>query len=400
MSSARQSPRSHPRSSTPKAATQRRREPVADSTPSDWGFQDLLDAVPDALVCVRQDGRITLINRQAETLFGYTQQELLGQPVEVLVPEQFRSAHVGHRSHFEAHPKIRPMGTGLDLSARRKDGTEFPAEISLSPIKTDRQFFVIAVIRDITDRRKIQEELKQLNAGLEQRVLERTAELNAANKELEAFSYSVSHDLRAPLRSMQGFSKILLEEHAPHLPEEAQRYLRLVAENCAQMGCLVDDLLTFSRLSRQSLNRRHVSTAALVRQCLEELQAEREGRSVAITVGDLPDCLADSSLLKQVWMNLLSNAIKFTRTRRRAEIEIGCGQAQGARAYYVKDNGVGFDMQDADKLFGVFQRLHRAEDYEGTGVGLAIVQRIIYRHGGRVWAEAAVNQGATFFFTL
>jgi PAS domain S-box-containing protein len=351
-------------------------------------------------VFVRQDGRIALVNRQAESLFGYTRQEFLGQPIEVLVPAQLRSAHVSHRADFEAHPRIRPMGAGLDLSARRKDGSEFAAEISLSPIKTDHEFFILAAIRDITDRKKIQEELKQLNAGLEQRVLERTAELNAANKELEAFSYSVSHDLRAPLRAMQGFSKILLEEHAPHLHEESQRYLRLIAENCTQMGCLVDDLLTFSRLSRQSLDRRHVSTAALVRQCLEELQPEQEGRSVAIRVGDLPDCRADGSLLRLVWMNLLSNALKFTQKRPKAAIEIGYQNLDGLYAYFVKDNGVGFDMQYADKLFGVFQRLHRAEDYDGTGVGLAIVQRIVHRHGGRVWAEARVDQGATFYFTL
>jgi signal transduction histidine kinase len=235
---------------------------------------------------------------------------------------------------------------------------------------------------------------------LEQRVIARTAQLEAANKELEAFSYSISHDLRAPLRAIHGFSRILLEEHAPHLADEARRYLHLVRDNAQHMGELIDDLLTFARLSRQPLKRQRVVCADLVRQVLGELNGEHAGRRVDITVGDLPLCQADPTLLKQVLVNLCANALKFTRQREVAVIEIGCREAGGERVYFVKDNGIGFDMQYVGKLFGVFQRLHRADEYDGTGVGLAIVQRIIHRHGGRVWAEAAVNQGATFSFTL
>lgn len=239
-----------------------------------------------------------------------------------------------------------------------------------------------------------------------------TAALEAANKELEAFSYSVSHDLRAPLRAMDGFSRILLEEYASQLSPEAQRYLRLVRDSARQMGLLIDDLLAFSRLSRQPLNKQPVAPAKLVRQALEELRAEQEGRRIEIIIGDpsagsgqaLPICQADPILLKQVFVNLLSNALKFTRRREVARIEVGYlprpGEGGEGGAYFVKDNGVGFDMRYADKLFGVFQRLHRAEEYEGTGVGLAIVQRIIHRHGGRVWAEAEVDGGATFYFTI
>jgi signal transduction histidine kinase len=235
---------------------------------------------------------------------------------------------------------------------------------------------------------------------LEQRVIERTAQLEAANKELEAFSYSISHDLRAPLRAIHGFSRILLEEHAPHLAPEAQHYLRSVRDNAQHMGQLIDDLLTFARLSRQPLKRQRVECADLVRQVLEELGGEYAGRRVDIAIGDLPLCQADPALLKQVLVNLCTNALKFTRHREVAVIEIGCREAGGECVYFVKDNGVGFDMQYVGKLFGVFQRLHRANEFDGTGVGLAIVQRIISRHGGRVWAEAAVNQGATFYFTL
>jgi len=240
----------------------------------------------------------------------------------------------------------------------------------------------------------------ELNAELERRVADRTAQLEAANKELESFSYSVAHDLRAPLRAMDGFSRMAIEDFAPALPEEGQRYLHLIRDNAQQMGRLIDDLLTFSRLGRQAVNRQPVKTAALVRQVIADLRHEQEGREVTFVVGDLPDCSADPALLKQVFTNLLSNALKFTRRRDEPRIEVSSHIDGDQPVYTVKDNGVGFDMQYAGKLFGVFQRLHRAEDYEGTGVGLAIVQRIVHRHGGRIWAEAAVDTGATFHFTL
>jgi signal transduction histidine kinase len=244
---------------------------------------------------------------------------------------------------------------------------------------------------------------------------QRAAQLETANEELKAFSYSVSHDLRAPLRAMDGFSRILLEKYAADLDPEAVRYLNIVRDNTRQMGQLVDDLLAFSRLGRQALKKELVAPQALVNQALEDLSAELDGRKVEITLGGvsvapgtgaaqggkagqtLPECQADPALLKQVFVNLLSNALKFTRTREVARVEIGF-LPEGV--YFVRDNGVGFDMQYADKLFGVFQRLHRPEEYEGTGVGLAIVQRIIHRHGGRVWVEAEVEKGATFYFTI
>jgi signal transduction histidine kinase len=242
--------------------------------------------------------------------------------------------------------------------------------------------------------------LQQAHDELEQRVIERTAQLEAANHELEAFSYSVSHDLRAPLRAINGFARILLEEHALHLQDEAQEYCQLIRDNAQHMGQLIDDLLTFARLSRQPLTKQPVAPADLVRQTLSELRVMQRERRIGFTMGDLPPCQADPALLKQVFVNLLANALKFTSRREVAAIEVGCREERGEHVYFVKDNGVGFNMAYVDKLFGVFQRLHRADEYEGTGVGLAIVQRIIHRHGGRIWAEAAVDQGATFSFTL
>ncbi len=238
-------------------------------------------------------------------------------------------------------------------------------------------------------------------ALLVQRVRERSAELEAANKELAAFSYSVSHDLRAPLRAIDGFSHILMEEYAPQLPAEATRYLETIRESAQQMGYLVDGLLTFSRLGRLPLHLQRIDTADLVRRVLQSQSSEQEGRHLEISIGELPPCQGDPALLRQVWVNLLANALKFTRRQETAKIEVGClASAEGPPVYFVKDNGVGFDMQYAGKLFGVFQRLHSAEEFEGTGVGLATVQRIIHRHGGRVWAEAQVGVGATFYFTI
>jgi signal transduction histidine kinase len=244
---------------------------------------------------------------------------------------------------------------------------------------------------------------------------ERTDQLEAANKELDSFSYSISHDLRAPLRAIDGFSRIVLEDYSDPLATEAKDYLRMVRDNTRQMGQLVDDLLAFARLGRQSLNRHPIEPDKIVRRCLEEMAKEQEGRQLEIVIGEMCPCNADPALLKQIWTNLLSNALKYTRKQETARIEVGCrtepcslaaGQpnspvsAEPDVVYFVKDNGAGFDMKYVCKLFGVFQRLHRAADYEGTGVGLAIVQRIVHRHGGRIWAEAMLNQGATFSFTL
>jgi PAS domain S-box-containing protein len=290
----------------------------------------------------------------------------------------------------------------VELKARAPTLEDRWLELTHSPIRDAAGNLqgVAVFTKDVTERRRADEEIRRLNADLERRVATRTAQLTAANKELEAFAYSVSHDLRAPLRAIDGFSRLLAEDHAPHLPDVAQGYLRRIRDATRGMGQLIDGLLELSRLGRQELTRQIINSTGLVSHVIDELVTDRAGRQVEFVVGDLPTCRADPLLLKQVFVNLISNALKFTRLRATARIEVGSEEQGDQRVWFVRDNGVGFHMRHAGKLFGVFQRLHRKEDYEGTGVGLAIVQHIIQRHGGRIWAEAEPDGGAAFYFVL
>jgi PAS domain S-box-containing protein len=348
------------------------------------------------LLTSASDGRFIDVNARYEQLFGYARDELVGQTGDAMhiytSPEQ-RAEIV---RLFLEQGSLRD----LELDLRARSGELRTVLSSLEGFELDRETYLLGTMIDITERKRAEADVRALNAELEARVAARTAALEAANKELEAFAYSVSHDLRAPLRAIDGFARILREDYTANLPDEAQQYFEYIRENAQRMGHLIDDLLAFARLSRQPLTKGMVNIAELVRQCLHELQAEQAKRQIAIRVGELPSCAGDRSLLKQVWLNLLSNALKYTGKRISAEITVGSQRESGETIYFVKDNGAGFDMRYIGKLFGVFQRLHRAEEYEGTGVGLATVQRIVLRHGGRIWAEAGVNQGATFYFTL
>lgn len=359
-------------------------------------FRKLLESAPDAIVIVNGAGEIQLVNAQTESLFGYSREELMGRNVEILIPKRFEAVHAGHRNQYSHSPHARSMGAGLDLYGRRKDGTEFPVEVSLSPLETGEGTLVSSSIRDVTERRAVQEALERNR----NEVTRYNAELATANKELETFSYSVSHDLRAPLRHIDGFARILKEEHVANLSPEGLRYLDRIVQAANHMGHLVDDLLNLARIGRKELTRRSTKLDDIVRQAMVDLPPETERREIEWHIEPLPEMNCDPGLITLVFTNLLSNAVKFTRTRQPAVIEVGTRESEGQTILFVRDNGVGFDSKYADKLFGVFQRLHRQQDFEGTGVGLATVQRIVRRHGGEIRAESEPDRGATFYFTL
>jgi PAS domain S-box-containing protein len=354
----------------------------------------LLDLSHDSIFVRDMSDVITYWNRGARELYGWTAEEAVGKradellqtvypvPVEKIYAELLRSG----RWDGELE-KARADGTRLVISARwslRRDEQGRPAAI-------------LATNNDITERKRWEQEILSLN----QELGKRSAQLEASNKELEAFAYSVSHDLRAPLRHVAGFSELLQKSTASLLDQKSHRYVGIILESAKRMGYLIDDLLAFSRIGRAETHKTMVNLGQLVEEALRDVRQDTDRRDIVWRVGELSACYGDRSMLRLVFVNLISNAVKFTRTRARAEIEIGSlNQEQKEMVVFIRDNGVGFDMKYVSKLFGVFQRLHRPETFEGTGIGLATVQRIVNRHGGRVWAEGVVDQGATFYFSL
>ena len=372
------------------------RPPEPFLTESDARFHGLVESAPDAIVIADGNGFIVLVNAQTEALFGYPREEMLGQPLELLLPERFRAPHVGMRQGYTANPHTRPMGAGLDLAGRRKDGSEFPVSISLSPFRVGPELYIFSDIRDISEQRESHRRIQELNDSL----AHHNAELNAINQELEAFSYSVSHDLRAPLRAIDGFSQILLKENAVQLDEKGLDRLNRVRKAAQHMGNLIDDLLKLSRVTRAELQFQPVNLSDLATEVVEALRKLDPERAVAVNIAPNLYTRGDPKLLRIALDNLLGNAWKFTCKRDDARIELGVEAGETGPVYFARDNGAGFDMAYADKLFGAFQRLHDTGEFPGTGIGLATVQRIVHKHGGRIWAESAVDRGATFHFTL
>jgi PAS domain S-box-containing protein len=363
---------------------------------SEARFRDLLESAPDAVLITDDHGVIQLVNAQTELLFGYRREELIGQKIEMLIPQRYRGNHVGYRDGYVSAARTRPMGAGLELYGRRKDGSEFPVSIGLSPTRTDHGLTVFCDVRDITDQRANESKIQDLNRRLQ---LD-NAELAAVNKELEAFSYSVSHDLRAPLRAIDGFSQALIEDAGPLLNKEHHSHLNRVRQAAQRMGLLIDDLIKLARVTRADVKIDEVDLTALAQQITTGLQDSVPERQAEIVVAPGLRTKGDARLLLVALDNLLSNSWKFTAPRSPARIEFGKTKVDGKPTFFVRDNGVGFDMSHAGKMFGAFQRFHDAREFSGTGIGLATVQRIVHKHGGRIWAESQPGNGATFFFTL
>jgi len=357
----------------------------------------IVESSNDAIIGKDLDGKIFSWNTGAESMFGFTAREAVGRKIDLIAP----SDRLDEERRMLEH--IRAGSTEHFNTVRlRKDGTLLHVSLTVSPIKDSDGKIIGAssISRDISDRIRAEEEIRALNSELEERVQRRTAELAASNKELEAFTYSVSHDLRAPLRHIDAFAQILEEEIKTNDLENAPKHIARIRNGVQNMGQLVDDLLNLSRIGRQEIAQEECNLNAIVEEVMADIRPEWEKRNIEWRVGELPTAQGDCGLIKQVFTNLISNSVKYTRPREKAVIEIGAQTVDSETAIFIRDNGVGFTMKYAPKLFGVFQRLHRTEDFEGTGVGLAIVQRIIQLHQGRIWAEAELDKGATFYFTL
>jgi PAS domain S-box-containing protein len=354
----------------------------------------LLDLTHDTIFVRDMNHVITYWNHGAQELYGWTPEQAIGKRSQQLL----QTVYAAPVEEIQAE-LLRTGRWEGELEKAKADGTTVvvASRWSLQRDEHENPVAILETNNDITQRKRGEEEVRQLNLKLGMR----TTELEAINKELEAFAYSISHDLRAPLRHIVGYAELLQKNAGSVLDQKSHRYMMTILESAKRMGNLIDDLLAFSRIGRAEARQSTVSLEQLVKEVRSELGQETDGRSITWKVGPLPDLYGDRSMLKLALVNLIANAIKFTRPRPQPEIEIGCEEKQkDGVVVFIKDNGVGFDMKYVNKLFGVFQRLHRTEEFEGTGIGLATVQRIIHRHGGQVWAEGFVDRGATFFFSV
>ena len=352
-------------------------------------FRGLLEAAPDSVVIVDQGGAIQMVNRQTEVLFGYPREELLGQPVEVLLPERFRARHRGHRGTYSDDPHTRPMGVGLELFGRRKDGSEFPVEISLSPMSSEDESVVISIIRDVTGRKET-----------EQRLRATAKDLARSNAELEQFAYVASHDLQEPLRMVASYTQLLGRRYRGKLDADADEFIGFAVDGARRMQELINDLLAYSRVGTRALQLEQLDVGQLVDEVVADLAAAIADAGASVTRDELPVVRADRIQLRQLFQNLIANGIKFSRPGTPPHVHVSATREPNAWTFAISDNGIGIEAQYLDRIFVLFQRLHSRGEYPGTGIGLAICKKIIERHGGQIDVESEPGKGTTFLFTL
>lgn len=356
---------------------------------SEEPFRTLVESSPNAVLLVAAGGTITLLNRQAEAMFGYTREELIGQLVETLVPVRFRPGHPALRAEFAAQPQQRPMGAGRDLFGLRKDGSEVPLEIGLTPIERTEGLFVLATITDITERKRKEDELRTT-----------AADLARSNEDLERFAHVVSHDLQEPLRVISSHLANVRQRLGERLDDETRESIDFSVDAAARMQALVRNILVYSRVGRQERGFARTDMEAVLNIVLGDLAASIKETGASIRHDPLPTVSADSLLMSQVMQNLLSNAIKFCAKGIAPAIRIGAIREERGWIFWVRDNGIGIEPENDLRVFKMFNRLHTREDYPGAGIGLAICKRIAEYHGGRIWVKSQPGQGSTFFFTI